>query len=136
MTVFQDDNSFVTIIEEEESPTIIAPLHLPHGAVLRDIDVLWRKFSWSNNVYVSIERKNMYSDDKVILGICDSEAILFPTTIHGERVSFGSLPINQRTIDLSQYSYRIVARFSTNSDFEDAAAADIRLYGARIRYEH
>jgi len=134
IALFEDDNSFVTILKENEGSEMIAPLHLPHGAVLRDLDVVWRKTAFYNNVYISIERKNIYNNGKATLGSWDSEYELTSGALRNERINFGALPLDQRTVDLSQYSYRIIARFNTDSDYGEPSDANIRLYGARIRY--
>lgn len=130
LVIFEADNAFVTIARASYGKAIIAPLELPHLAVLDEVTVYYMDNHY-DNLKFSIQRKRLTGGSEPILSWESS----------GSSSSIRSQSFNQfnglGTIDLEHYTYRILVTFDLdNSDNVDTPGeARQRLYGVKVKYQ-
>lgn len=124
--VFETDNTFITPSRDDDGTEIIAPINLPHGAVLQEL-TLYYMDNDSRNLKIKLMRK-------VLSGI--NEDILNWESSGNESVvkeqSFSSFNGNE-IIDLEKYTYRLLVAFDIDND--DPSEARQRIYGVKVKYQ-
>ena len=130
LLIFEADNAFATASREEYGEQIIAPLNLPHGAVINQLTVYYMDND-DDNMRISVIRKTMTGATEQIIHWESS----------GSSSSIRSQPFTSfnglETIDLENYTYRIVVSFDldTGEVIDTPAEATQRLYGVKIKYQ-
>lgn len=130
LIIFETDNAFATIGRSDYGEEIMAPLTLPHGAVLDEITVYYMDND-DQNLKVSVLRKGLGGGSEQMLSWESSGA---SSSIKSQAFTAFS---GRGTIDLENYSYRIVVTF----DLDDAEEVDTpieakqRLYGVKVKYQ-
>lgn len=127
--VFESDNSFITATHDLNEQ-VIAPLELPHGAVIKELKVHYMD-NHENSIKLILTRMAFGQTPQELLSWKSSGS---SPTIKVERFdSFNDM----QTIDLENYSYRLVVEFqlSDNDDVGTPEEARQRLYGVSIKYE-
>ena len=130
MVIFETDNTFVTASRNGVGEEILAPVNLPHGAIIKEI-TLYYMDNDDDNIKVSLMRKSLS-------GV--SEAI-FSWESAGTSASINNITIgnfnNREKIDLENYTYRIIVEFDLDDgeEINVPTQAKQRLYGVRIKYE-
>lgn len=130
LVVFENANTFVTVRPDGIGEQIIAPLSLPHGAVIQELTVYYMDNN-NRNLKVYLMRKPFIGINEEIIGwesSGDSNAVRSETF-----TTFRGL----ETIDLENYSYRLAVVFDVDDDNEIDEPSDARqrIYGARIKYQ-
>jgi hypothetical protein len=130
LAIFESDNAFVTASRNGLGEEIIAPVSLPHGAVLKEVSVFYMDND-SDNLKVYLVRKSHVGNSEQVIGWESSG-----TSASVRTESFTSFN-GRETIDLENYTYRILVVFDLD-DGEDVYApldARQRMYGVRIKYQ-
>ncbi|WP_185152499.1 hypothetical protein, partial [Fulvivirga aurantia] len=126
--LFQNDNTFVTIGDASKADKIIAPVHLPHNAIVEEVTI----YFWDNN-------GNDISIDFFRKGFASANESLFPATwtstgatasVRNETLT----TINNSTIDNENYTYRIVVDFNFGTTVDTPGNAPQRIYGIKFKY--
>jgi len=84
---------------------------------------------------IALQRKNMYTGSTTNLHYWNTYLSI---PMSGMRVHSADLTVlsdEQRTIDNSQYSYRIVVKFDLDNHFSEASDVEVMLYNVRMKYE-
>lgn len=130
MAIFNSDDSFVTVTDAGLSETIIAPVNLPHHAVLREVKVYYMDND-DDDLSVSLIRKSLSGGSAQLISWQSSGADAY--TKSQTFNSFNSMEL----IDLENYTYRLLVTFDL--DFGEtigiADQAKQRLYGVTIEYQ-
>ena len=129
MVIFESDNSFVTI-SREGSEQILAPISIPHGAVIREI-VVYYMDNDDQDISLELSRKGFTTGSQPLVTWRSSGS---SGDIKAQ--SFQNFD-GMEKIDLENYTYRLVVRFDLESgeEVDTAAEARQRLYGVSIKYE-
>lgn len=130
LAIFESDNTFVTASRNGFGEEIIAPVTLPHGAVLKEVSVFYMDND-SDNLKVYLIRKSHTGSNEQVIGW---ESVGTSTSVRTE--SFSSFS-GRETIDLENYTYRLVVVFDLDEGEDVYAASDARqrIYGVRIKYQ-
>ena len=136
IAIFEDDISFVTIIKRDKGDEIMAPIHLPHNAKLVDLDIIFKKMGLFYDFEMVLQRKNMYSGGTDNIFYWNSYMVIPGSGMRVRTQDLSGLADQLRTIDNSQYSYRLLVKFDNLSDFDEADDVEVMLYNARIKYEN
>jgi hypothetical protein len=110
---------------------IIAPVNLPHGAIVQNITVYYQYTFILGPITVNFDRKPLTGGGNQVVG-----SVLTPLASLGaveDAVLTGFTAAN-REIDNSTYSYRVHITFSHLLDVTTPASATQRIYGIRIEY--
>ena len=129
IVVFESDNSFITATHNSNEQ-IIAPVQLPHGAVIKELAV-----HYMDNEY----RDMTFSLVRNSFGQSPQELVRWQSSGNSSSVqvetfeSFNSM----ETVDLETFTYRLIVQFDLDQDddIDRPAEARQRLYGVRIKYE-
>lgn len=128
--IFESDNSFVTASRDGLGEQIIAPVSLPHGAVIKEFSVYYLDDD-SNNISIYLMRKRLGGTNENIISWQSSGT---DSSVRRERFNnFNGL----ETIDLENFTYRVLVVFDINPDIiiEEPLQATQRIYGIKISYE-
>jgi uncharacterized protein YjbI with pentapeptide repeats len=123
-----NDAQFVFALKNAR--TIMAPINLPHGAVLQSITVYYETTSllgFLTPINIRLIRKPLAAGPSIDL----------TTIVIAPILSLGINPRSQsfsHTVDNSSGTYRLLIKFSNLSDADDPGSAIQRIYGARIQY--
>lgn len=129
LAIFDSDNTFVTTTDAG-AEAIIAPITLPHGAVLTEVKVHYMDND-DHDLRVSLVRTSVAGRNDLLISWQSSGVDPYVKTQTFN--SFNSMG----TIDLEKYAYRLVVRF----DLDDGEIIDIpqkagqRVYGVTIKYQ-
>ncbi|HET9487204.1 MAG TPA: hypothetical protein VFO54_07210 [Chryseosolibacter sp.] len=128
--IFESDNSFVTASRDGLGEHIIAPVSLPHGAVIQEFAVYYLDDD-SNNISVYLMRKDLGGTNENIISWQSSG-----TDASIRRKNFNTFN-GLETIDLENYTYRVLVIFDINPDItiEEPLQATQRIYGIKIKYQ-
>jgi hypothetical protein len=130
ITVFETDNTFVTASRSDGAEQMIAPLTLPHGAVMREL-TLYYLDNDNSNLTVELLRKNLSGKNEELLNwqSAGSSANVAQQTF----TSFNGAEVINNEI----YSYRLLVIFghSIADPIIDPSQARQRIYGAKIKYQ-
>ena len=127
---FFDDDAPFAMLRTTGIIEIMAPLHLPQGAVITNVKIYFRDLD-SSTMRFTIYRKDMtdfnLSNEVISAGVV--------TGLGGDRL-FDMNITNQNTVDNSTYSYRLYARFSDTESDDEVDIDDVKqvVYGAVIEY--
>ena len=130
LLIFESENTFVTAGRQDYGEAIMAPMNLPHGAVLNELTVYYMDND-DRNLKVVVTRKALGGNAEQMSSWESS----------GTSSSIKSQSINAfnglEKIDLENYTYRIVVIFDIkDGDIIDTPAkARQRLYGVKIKYQ-
>lgn len=130
LVVFESANTFVTVSPHGIGEQIIAPVSLPHGAVIQELTVYYMDND-NRNLKVYLVRKPFIGINEEIIGW---ESTGDSNTVRSQSFSdFRGL----ETIDLENYSYRLVVAFDLDdkTELDEPSDARQRIYGARIKYQ-
>lgn len=114
----------------EDSRTIVAPVNLPHGAIVQNITVYYQYTSIIGllaPINVRMIQKSLTGGTNIDIGVMVI-APLISIGVSSQSQSF------THTVDNSTSSYRVLIRFSHLLDADEAAEASQRIYGVRIQY--
>lgn len=130
LVVFESDNTFVTASRQGHGEQFIAPVNLPHGAVLQELTVYYMDND-DDNLEVSFTRKSLSGGTEEIISWESSGS-----TPAIESVVLSSFR-NFSVIDLENYTYRISVQFDIdeNEEIDTPEEANQRLYGVKIKYQ-
>jgi hypothetical protein len=128
--VFESDNSFVTASRNGLGEGIIAPLNLPHLAVMQELTVYYMDND-NENLKLYLIRKSLSGSNQTIMSWESSDA---SPGVRNE--SFQDFA-NNAIIDLENYTYRVVVVFDIDDDdtIDEPSQAKQRMYGVRIKYQ-
>ena len=128
--IFQSDNTFVTAIGDFPQE-IIAPLDIPHGAVIKEL-VVYYMDNDRGDINIRLLRKGFSGPSGEMLSWNSSGSSDAVKTQSFENFN------GMESIDVENYSYRVIVRFDMDEDDEldDPSDAKQRIYGVRIKYEH
>src|SRR5690606_2874472 len=100
-------SQFVTIHKRDEGSGIIAPIHLPHNVKMSEIKIFYKNDNDDNHEFkVVLQRKNLLTasmNDIYTFSSNDGS-----NNMQVETGDLTSNSLNQRIIDNSQYSYRVL----------------------------
>jgi hypothetical protein len=129
--VFESDNTFITASRNGLGEEIIAPLNLPHRAIVKEVTVYYMDND-SHNLKVYLMRKSLSGTNEQIISWESSG-----TTPVVRSESLDDFNGNE-SIDLENYTYRVVVVFDMDDDdaiVEEPSQAKQRMYGIRIKYQ-
>lgn len=127
--VFESDNSFITATRDFNEQ-IIAPVQLPHGAVIKELKVHYMDND-DRSIKLYLVRTGFGQSPEELLRWESSGA---SASINVKTFdSFNSM----QTIDLEHYTYRLIVEFDiANGDVVNTPGeAQQRLYGVKIKFE-
>jgi hypothetical protein len=129
MVVFESDNSFITV-SRDGAEQIMASLNLPHGAVIKEM-VVYYMDNDDQDIALELIRKGLTTDSKQMVSWKSSGS---SDVIKNQ--SFENFD-GMETVDLENYTYKLVIRFDLQNGEEVDAASEAkqRIYGVRIKYE-
>ena len=128
--VFESDNTFLTAGRNGEGEEVIAPVNLPHGALMEELTVFYLDND-ENNLRIYLMRKSFSGMTEQIISWESS----------GSSSSVRSQSFNDfrasGTIDLENYTYRLLVVFDIKEgeDIDTPSEAQQRLYGVRIKFQ-
>lgn len=127
--VFESDNTFVTASREGEGEQVMAPINLPHGAVMEELTVFYMDND-DNNLTINLSRRSHSGKTEEILTWESSKS---SASVRSESFTDFS---SASAIDLENYTYRLLVVFNIGGgdDVTTPSEARQRLYGIRIRY--
>lgn len=127
--IFESDNSFITATRDFNEQ-IIAPVELPHGAVIRELKVHYMDND-DRSIKLSLIR-TAFGDRPQELLRWESSGASQSLNV----VTFDSFN-GMETIDRENYTYRVIVEFdiANGQDVDAPDEASQRLYGLRIKYE-
>lgn len=130
MVVFESDNTFVTASSSELGEQIIAPVDLPHGAVIEEL-TLYYMDNDNDNMKAFLVRKSLSGKTEQILNWESSGS---SATVESAVLRTSN---DLEKIDLENYTYRIIVQFDIDGgqDIDTPAEANQRLYGVTIKYQ-
>lgn len=130
MVIFETDNAFVTASRNGLGEEIIAPVDLPHEAVMKELTVFFMDND-DDNIRVHLLRKSLSGNTEQILNWESSGASSVVNSISLSNFA------GREKIDLENYSYRLIVVFDIDDgeEIDMPAQARQRFYGARIKYE-
>lgn len=108
-------------IKSAVNGALVAQVHLPHGAIIREFRVYFNDNS-SRNLSVSLERLNLVSGGYSIIGNVSSSGV----SGYGNRVVYVTSTVNNLS-----YGYHIYAWCAPWDP-----SGNLRIMGARIRYTY
>lgn len=128
--MFESDNSFITVPDNAGGEKIIAPVHLPHGAVIEELTIYYMDND-VNNFRISFLRKNLAGDNDNLLDWESSGAV---SSIRSETLRNFK---GKETVDDENYSYRLLVDFDITPGemITDPGQAKQRIYGVKIKYQ-
>ncbi len=130
MVVFETENTFVTVSQNNQGEQIMASLNLPHASVMKELTVYYMDND-SRTLKVKLMRKSLPGNNEEIISWESSGS---SSEVNAQSFqSFNGLEV----IDLEKYSYRLLVIFDTNNDdaINEPADATQRLYGVKIKYQ-
>jgi hypothetical protein len=130
VVIFKTDNTFATVGRKDYGEEIIAPLNMPHGAVMNELTVYYMDND-DGNISVTVSRKTMTGATEQIIQWQSSGA---SASINSQTfTTFNGL----ETIDQGNYTYRIVVAFDLDDGqvIDSPSQATQRLYGVKIKYQ-
>jgi hypothetical protein len=129
LVIFESDDSFITASRKGPGEEMIAPVSLPHGALLRELTVHYMDND-VRNLKVYLMRKNLAGNTEQIIAWESSGT---SPAVRSE--SFNNFA-GREIINLETYTYRLVVRFDLNVDdtIDEPLEAMQRIYGVRIKY--
>jgi hypothetical protein len=130
LAIFESDNTFITASRNGFGEEIIAPVTVPHGAVLKEVSVFYMDNDADNLKVYFVRKSHTGASEQIIAW----ESVGTSASVRTE--SFGSFN-GKETIDLQNYTYRVVVAFDLD-DGEDVYTpldARQRIYGIRIKYQ-
>lgn len=127
--IFQSDNTFVTSTRDFPHE-IIAPVDIPHGAVMKEL-VVYYMDNDAGNITVRLVRKGFTAPSGEMLAWKSSGRSNAVNTQRFENFN------GMESIDLENYSYRVIVGFDVEEgeDVTNPSDAKQRIYGVRIKYE-
>lgn len=130
LAVFEPDNSFVTASRNGLGEGIIAPLNLPHRAVMQALTVYYMDND-GGNLKLYLIRKSLSGSNQTIMSWESSG-----TSPAVRNESFQDFADNA-IVDLENYTYRVVVVFDINEQdiIDEPSQASQRMYGIRIKYQ-
>lgn len=130
MVIFESDNSFVTTSRADAGEEIMAPINLPHGAVVNEITIYYMD-NHPANLTVAIMRKSLAGgiDEIVKWQSAGASAAINSQSIADLK--------GKEIIDLENYTYRVIVTFDQGREdgIDSPENARQRLYGIRIKYQ-
>jgi hypothetical protein len=128
--VFETDNTFVTVAEEDQGETIMAPVIIPHQATIKGLTVYYMDND-SRSIIIKLIRKNLSgANDEIISWQSTGSSSAL------QQISFTGFN-GKENIDLENYTYRLNVKFdlADNETVDEPAEATQRIYGAKIEYQ-
>jgi hypothetical protein len=130
IAIFETDNTFVTATRDGVGEEILAPVNLPHGALIKEL-TLYYFDNDADNLQIRLMRKSLSGNNDVILTWTSSGTA---TSVRSETFySFNGM----ESIDLENYTYRLVVLFDIDAEdvIDEPSQATQRIYGVKIKYQ-
>jgi hypothetical protein len=129
LIVFESDNTFVTASPNGAGEEVIAPVTLPHKAVMQELTVYYMDND-DKNLRILLMRKSMTGTNEEILRWESSGAS--PVVASQTFTSFSA----REVVDMQNFTYRVVVVFDVDESdtVAEPAQASQRIYGVRIKY--
>jgi hypothetical protein len=127
--VFQTDNTFITANDITASRQVMAPIRVPHGAVIQELRISYLDNEPARNLQVKMFRKKIDGGNEEMFAWSSTGA---NAAIQNQVISSFN---NMQTVDASAYSYRVVVYFDLSGLVDLPGNAPQRLYGIRITYQ-
>lgn len=128
--LFETDNTFVTISRNSNGRALMAPVNLPHGALLKEVTVYYLD-DQVKNLSIKLMRKSLAGDNQTLISWESSGNV---SAVRNQTLNSFNQP---EVIDLENYTYRMVVIFDLE-DLEvisDPIQAKQRIYGVKIKYQ-
>jgi hypothetical protein len=128
--IFETDNTFVTVTDEDEGETVMAPVVLPHRAKMRGLTVYYMDND-SRSITIKLMRKSLAgTNDEIISWQSTGSSSAL------QQVSLSALN-GKEDIDLENYTYRLTVKFdlADSETVDEPAEATQRIYGVKIEYQ-
>lgn len=123
--MFEENSEFVTILKRNDAKNIIAPIHIPDGAIMTQVTAFYMDDA-VGSINIRIYRKAFSSGTKTqiasITSSNNSSAIISQNASMSE------------TINNNLNTYRIEIELNPDSDINNFNEATHRIYGFRITY--
>ena len=131
LLIFTENSNFVTLRRTSRANGLIAPLHLPHEAVIEEV-VVYYWDATGPDITIDVLRKSWSGENESILNAqWDSNGS--SDEIRSAVIS----DFNEPQIDNENFSYRIKASiFFGGSAINTPEEAAHRLYGVKIKYSY
>ena len=101
----------------------IAPIHLPHGAVITKFKVYWYRNDAAATGVATLKRITVADGTTVTMGEADSNSSAGEHTVEDTTISYD-------TIDNEDYMYLLYIKLDPNDAYQD-----VYFYGALITFE-
>jgi hypothetical protein len=130
LAIFESDNTFVTPSRNGEGEQIIAPVTLPHRALLKEVKVFYMDNDGDDLKVYLTRKSHTGSSEQIIAWESSGTSNIVRTE------SFTNFN-GRETIDLENYTYRILVVFDLDEDERINTPMDAkqRMYGVRIKYQ-
>jgi hypothetical protein len=130
MVIFESDNTFVTASRNGLGEEIVAPVNLPHEALLTELTVFYMDND-DDNIKMHLVRKNLLGVSEHLMSWESSGAS--PVVTNTSFTNFNG----REKIDLENYTYRLIVVFDIDDgeEIDFPGEAKQRLYGVRIKYQ-
>lgn len=130
LAIFESENTFVTAGRNGLGEEMIAPVALPHGAVLKELSVFYTDND-ADNMKVYLLRKSHSGGNEQIIGWESSS-----NSGNVRTESFYNF-YGKEKINLENFSYRVLVVFDLDDgeDVNRPSDARQRLHGIRIKYQ-
>src|SRR5699024_8187049 len=124
-----DEAMYVAVENSNNSASIAAPIHLPHGATIQEVTFYYMDdengVSESKDIFFELTRKaRRNGPNETIASFTTSDA----STLAQEAVV---ADITNGTVDNSEYSYRIIAALRGSNSY---GSSKHRIYSVVIKY--
>lgn len=123
--LYQDDNTFVAA--NGDGREIMAPVNLPHGATITRVTVYYSDLDLLGDFTIALYRKSFGGANQTLA----TRSTLL-VTVGVANFDLPAIPVANRVVDNSTYSYRIHVTFTASG--QGPTLLDQRLYGIRIEY--
>lgn len=126
--MFEDNTTFITTARRDDGSMLIAPIHLPDGAIIQQVVVYYMDRD-GQNLAVTLSRKPF-------MGSNDNITVTFNSSGNSPAIQSQTLTPTpgKEVIDNSLYTYRIIADLNPTGDSNHSTDATHRIYGVQIKY--
>jgi len=126
--IFEDNTAFVGVFKKDEGTSLIAPIHLPDGAVIQQI-LFYYMDRDAQNLALSVMRRAYTGNNDPVIPTWNStgNSSSVQTSMHAPSPG-------KEVIDNSLYSYRVIINLNPTSDANDSNDPTHRVYGLQIKY--
>jgi hypothetical protein len=127
--VFDDNSTFITIQKKGDGSVLMAPFHLPDGAVIQQVQLYYVDRD-PQNFTLTVYRRPFTGGNETIVNTwtsAGSSASIQTATL--------SPVAGKETINNEVYSYRILIDLNPSSDSNNSSEATHRIYGVKVKFQ-